>query len=201
MREGIQALRERRVKTDTYLAAKGRRRQQEREALLHTPEREDERLTNPTIDLELQQLLQSATVEDPDREARLAAKRQRVAEKDAARKEDRAAALHNLYINARNFITTEAQLNQAIDAEFGTATNPRVFDSSRPNTPSVWAYGKPDTVQDMLNRANGRGGRGGALASSLKGRSSSLTKERVSKIAEELTGGRTDPELTDVPSF
>lgn len=203
LREGLEALKERKVRTDTFLAAKGKRRQQEREALLHRPEREDERLTNPTIDLELQSLLNGAPVEDPDKAVRLMEKKQRVALMEAARKEDRADALHHLYINARNFITNESQLAKAIDTEFGSQDAPRVFDPNRADIPSVWAYGKPDTVQDMLNRASGRGGRG-ALASSTKGRSTSLTKERVTKIGEELTGGRTDPESqepTSAPSL
>ena len=193
LREGLQALKERRVKTDAYLAQKGRRRQEEREAMLHRPERQDERLTNPTVDVELLQLLKTAAVPDAGREARLAEMSQRVAQKDAARKEDRADALHHLYVNARTFIINETQLNQAIDSEFGTSEQPRIFDSTRENVPSVWAYGKPDTVQDMLNRASGRGGRG-ALGSSNRGRSSSLTKERITRIADELTGGRTDPD-------
>lgn len=197
LREGLIALKDRRVKTDTFLAKQGRRRQQERETSLHRPEREDERLTNPTVDVELQHLLNGTSIEDPDREFRLAQMRQRVAEKEAARKEDRADALHSLYINARNFITTEAQLSNAIDQEFGTEDAPRVFDSYNSNVPSVWAHGRPDTVQDMLNRAAGRGGKG-ALASATKGRSPSLTKERVTRIAEALTGGRNDPD--SIPS-
>lgn len=181
------------MKTDTFLAAKGKRRQQEREAMLHRPEREDERLTNPTVDVELQELLNGTSIEDPDREARLADMRQRVAQKEAARQEDRAGALHDLYLNARHFITTEAQLNTAIDSEFGTPSHPRVFDTYKPDVPSVWALGKPDTVQDMLNRAAGRGGKS-ALSAATKGKGNTLTKDRVTRIAEELTGGRTDPD-------
>lgn len=191
LREGLQALKERRVRTDAYLAQRGKRRQQDREALLHRPEREDERLTNPTVDPLLQQLLTGEPIQDPNRDARLAEMRQRVADKDAARKEQRSDAIHSLYISARSFITTEAQLDRAIDTEFGTPTVPRAFDPMKLDVPSVWAYGKPDTVNDMISRAAGRGGRGAISAANRTG-SSSITKERVTRIADELTGGRTD---------
>lgn len=199
LREGIEALKQRKVKTDAFLSARGKRRQSEREAMLHRPEREDERLTNPSVDPVLQQLLEDSTVPDPNREARLAAQRERVAQKAAIREQDRADALHDLYLNARTFITTEEQLNAAIDDEFGTPENPRVFKSSEFSrmtsaSSSVWAYGKPDSVQDLLNRSLGRPVKGGAMSSSVKGRSSQLTKERVARIAEELTGGSTAPD-------
>ncbi|KAL1304116.1 hypothetical protein AAFC00_000547 [Neodothiora populina] len=194
LREGLSALKDRKVRTDTRLAAQGKRRQEEREAMLHAAERDDERLTAPTVELELLRLLEKNAVPAADRSARLAEMRERVARKEAARKEERADSLHTLYINARSFIINEAQLASAIDAEFGTVDAPRVFDYKH-EIPSIWANGKPDTVQDMLNRASGQQTTRGAIGSALRGRSSSITKERVTRIGEELTGGKTDPEI------
>ena len=52
---------------------------------------------------------------------------------------------------------------------------------------SMWAYGKPESVQEMLNRANRVGGR-----SALEGADGydRVNSERVRRIAEKLTGGR-----------
>lgn len=194
LREGIIAMRDRKIKQQTFLTQRSKQRQEEREALLAKPEREDERLTSPTIELELQKLLETASIEDPDRGARLAAMRARVAQKAADRDEAQTSALHALYLNAREFIVNEAQLTAAIDQEFGTDQEPRVWDMHHSDpSRSVWNLGRPATVQDMLNRANGKGGNGmSAVSSSTRGTSNVITKERITRMIEELTGGKTE---------
>lgn len=187
LREGLQSLKDRRVRTDGQLVQRGKRRQEAREALVHAPEREDERLTNPSIALPLQNLLRG-NLADPDREARLAKMRARVEAKEAARIADREDALHTLYMQARSFITTETQLNQAVDAAFGTPEQPLAFGTT-PDDNSMWSRGAPPTVQNMLNSANQTGATS-ALGSA--GGYARLTKQRVKRIAEKLTGGRMD---------
>lgn len=181
LREGVEALKDRRVKTQARLTRAGKQKNEEREALLHRPEREDERLTNPSIAVDLQDLMKGK-LQDPDREVRLQQMKDRAEQKEAARREEREEALHALYMQARNFITNEAQLSQAIDKQFGTPEDPvDLFDGS-----SVWDNGPPMSVQDMLQKANQAGGKS---AMETKDRTS-LTNARIKQIAEELTGGR-----------
>ncbi|KAI5254101.1 hypothetical protein E4T42_02609 [Aureobasidium subglaciale] len=187
LKEGLHALQYRRVKSDDYRATRAAARQQEREARLHRPEREDDRLTAPSVDNNLLALLKRGPLQDPDRDARLADMRQREASKQAARQEDRRDALHSLYVNAREFIVNDAQLATAIDKAFGTVDQPRGFGS---NSASIWDVGPPSTIVDMLNSATGKGIRGGALSQSSVNRDQALTAARVRRIAAELTGGQ-----------
>lgn len=192
LNEGLQALQLRRIKSDHAMAARATRRQQEREARLHRPEPDDERLTAPSIDSNLLALLQKGPLPDPDKDARLAEMRDRHATKQAARHQDRRSALHSLYVNARDFIVTEAQLSSAIDKAFGTVADPHAFGN---NGASIWDNhpSAPSTVVDMLNAATGRGGRGGAVSQSTVNRDSALTAARVRRMAAELTGGQLPP--------
>lgn len=192
LKEGLQALRDRRVTTDKRSSQRSARKQQERETLLHQPEREDERLTRPSIDPVLQSIL-DGTLQDPQREQRIADMKTRTELKEAARKHDRDDALHTLYMQARDFITTEAQLDQAVDHAFGTPDNPKGFGSDRA-APSIWDDGAPATVQDMLNFANRNNtpNKGGTGVLAGGGSFAALTKRRLTKIAEELTGGKMD---------
>jgi len=187
LREGLQALRERRVKSDARVSDRSTRRQQEREAMLHRPQREDERLTQASIDVTLQKVLRGG-VGDPDRAMRLERKNRNVQEKEAARKEERLDALHSLFMNARDFIVTEEQLDKAIADEFppgGKAYN------GISQATSIWENGAPPTVQEMLNAASGLGG-GSSGALSSAGGYETITSERIKRMAEKLTGGKMD---------
>jgi hypothetical protein len=189
LKEGLHALQTRRIKSDDYLANRAIRRQQDREARLHRPEADDERLTAPSIDLNLLALLRKGPLQDPQRDARLAEMRQRHASKQAARQEYRRDALHSLYVNAREFIVSDAQLNTAIDKAFGTVERPYVFGN---NGASVWDNNPspPSSIVDMLNAATAKGGRGGALSQSSLHSDGALTAARVRRMAAELTGGQ-----------
>ena len=189
LKEGLNALQHRRVKSDEYMANRATLRQQDREARLHRPEREDERLTAPSIDSNLLTLLQKGPLQNPNKDARLADMRERHALKQAARQESRRDALHSLYVNARDFIVNDAQLSTAIDEAFGTVAQPRGFGNNGAsvcdNTPSGPSYSF-----DMLNSATARGVRGGALNQSTMNRDTALTAARVRRMAAELTGGQ-----------
>ena len=187
LKEGLETLRDRRVRVDAHLTQRGKRRQEEREVLVHQPEREDERLTNPSVDPVLQAILDGG-LQDPTRAERLAQMKANVARKELTRKEEREDALHTLYMQARDFITTEAQLNQAVDDAFGTPGNPKTF-GTHSDRSSMWVHGPPATVQDMLNKANGVSSRGAmSTASSF----SLVARDRVKRMAEKLTGGKMD---------
>lgn len=184
LREGLKSLRTRKDTTERHLNERTARRQAERDELVHRPEREDERLTAPSHGLDLEKLLKGP-LEDPTREARLAHKRQNVELHASAKQAERLDNLHTLYMRARNFIVTPQQLDAAVDEAFGTAEQPVTW--ANPHQPSMWSYGKPDSVQDMLNRANRTGGR--QAMDGAEGYSN-VHKERVRRIAEALTGGK-----------
>lgn len=209
LREGLSALQERQVRTNKLLSRRSLERQRERETLLAKPELESERLTTPSTNMDVPSLLHGG-LSDPTRNARLEARRKRYNEVQETKRAQREEATHSLFMEARTFCTTPAQLDAEVEEAFGTDADPVIFGkltvspyrlntanhvspSGEPNqlanrgAMSVWAYGKPERVQDMLNRANRQGARG-ALASSSG--YSSINKERVRRIAETLTGGK-----------
>lgn len=180
LREGLVELQHRKQKIDRRLAARSAFKQAENYRALHQPEREDERLTNPTI---TQTLTPGylANIPDPNREKRIAQKKARVESKETREREERRNALHSLYMNARDFIVTEAALDSKVD---------EVFDDEwfriNPGR-SIWDLEDiPDTVQSMLNEAN----RKGLRAVQHNAGYAHITRERVQRIAEELTGGK-----------
>ena len=184
LREGLLDLHKRKVRQDMIIAnvSKGRRR--ERERRLHAPQREDERLTSPTITAAISKL-QLGPVPDPDRAARVAAKAARVQAKEAMREEQRRNALHTLYMHAREFITTEEQLDEEIEKIFGAEP----FGKDKIGKDNVWeAYGPPPTVQDMLSTVNNTQ----KAAMQYHAGPAAITGKRIKRIAEELTGGKMD---------
>lgn len=105
---------------------------------------------------------------------------------EAMRAEHRRAALHNLYVNAGSFITTASQLNATIDKVFDD--NSQFTNDSTPGL-NIWNLGFPETVQQLLAREAGGSGR--KAVDSAEG-NAGMTRERMRKIAEELTGGKLD---------
>ena len=121
---------------------------------------------------------------DPMRSDRLAVKSQNVADMAAMREETRRNALHTLYVNAGDFITTGKQLDGVIDRAFDDNSQFRGDSSEGVN---IWNLGPPETVQELLRKAN-KSGRQTALDSA-EG-NEIITRERMKKIGEELTGGK-----------
>ncbi|KAK5171876.1 uncharacterized protein LTR77_003513 [Saxophila tyrrhenica] len=209
LREGVKTLRERKTRTETTLRERVAAKQAEREALVRMPEREDERLTTSSTGLNVHKLLHGP-LEDPTRDARLAHKARNLTLHTSAKRANRMDNLHTLYMNARHFIVTPQQLDSAIDSEFGTPEQPRQFvgDRGRPaqgygefddggkwssEVTSMWAHGRPATVQDMLNRAaQGDAGKTSYAVDVAEGGTEGVTQSRVRRIAEKLTGGKMD---------
>jgi hypothetical protein len=184
LREGILELYERKKRQEVIVAKRSAWKVRDREKRLKAPQREDERLTNPTITAATR-TLQSGPVPDPDREARLAEKAERVKAKEALKAAQRKDALHTLYMNAREFITTEEQL----DAEIEKIFVPYPFGENNEGKTNIWdAYGAPPTVQDMLSAVNNTQ----KLAIDFHRGPGAITGKRMKRIAEELTGGKMD---------
>ncbi|ESZ91838.1 hypothetical protein SBOR_7790 [Sclerotinia borealis F-4128] len=183
LKEALVKLHKRKLDQERIVAGNSRSKRQANEKRLKAPQREDERLMNPTI-TEAMSKLQVGFVPDPERESELAQKALRVQRKEAEREEQRRNALHTLYMNARSFITTEEQLNAKIEEIF---TSP--FDKNSPDKTNIWqVHEKPPTVQDMLSGVNNS-------QKTTLGQYSSpavITGLRMHHIAEKLTGGKMD---------
>lgn len=194
--EGIKSLRTRRLAEHKRLSQRSSAKQREREELVNRPEREDERLTAPSNNLDLDALY-NKPVPDPTREQRILTKLQNLQEQAESKRVERAEALHTLYMNARDFIVTPQQLDVAVDEAFGSPDQPVVFTNSAGDPhggKSIWARGKPESVQDMLNRANGVGtGRAFGDAAGQTERQA----ERIRRIAETLTGGKMETKVRE----
>ena len=185
LRQSLLELSIRKQQKDRFVASRSAKKQANRKALLEAPEREDERLTNPSVP-QSQIPQRHHAIPDPNREARLARKRQNVANMEAMRAEHRRAALHNLYVNAGSFITTASQLNATIDKAFDD--NSQFTNDSTPGL-NIWNLGFPETVQQLLGKKEGSSGR--KAMDSAEG-NAGMTRERMRRIAEELTGGKLD---------
>ena len=182
LREGLLALHKRKLKSDRRLLENSALKTRLRTKRYNAPQREDERLTNPTITQAMSQL-QVGHVQDPRRAERIEQKKARVASKEAIGEEARRNALHTLYMHARSFITTEEQLDATIDKIFV----PKPFTGSTSN--NIWdARGQPQSVQEMLADINKN--QKNAIAA-YQG-PAIITGERMKKISEELTGGKID---------
>jgi hypothetical protein len=182
LREGLVELYKRKRVQEGSIAVRSKARREEREKRVHAPQREDERLTNPTI-TEANRILQSGPVPDPNRAARVAEKAARVQAKAVAREEQRRNALHTLYTQARSFITTEEQLDAEVEKIFVELPH------EGHQSDNIWdAKPSPPTVQDMLSTINNTQ----KLAVAYHAGPAAVTGERMKKIAEELTGGKMD---------
>lgn len=165
LREGMTELQQRQRGQEERRAKVLARRNQEREALLAAKQREDVRLTLPSV-------LSTLRMDDGSHmerigEERLAEKRAVWEQKEAEKSRARMECFHELYLNAKDFILTEKQLDEAIEREF----------TQRDHLYKTL----PQTVEDMLLQVqNNRG---------LFGRD-----PKMMEIAGHLTGAKLVPE-------
>jgi hypothetical protein len=194
LRDGLKGLKSRQQSESARISKQSDARQAERQERLNRPEREDERLTAPSNNIDLEALFGKAPP-DPTREERLERKRLNIEAAALRKQEARMDAIHSLYLNARDFILTPEQLDKAVEDVFGTAENPVNFAPSASQHDasasrfSIWAEGRPERISDMVNLASGTStSRAVDNVSSF----SEINKERIRRIAETLTGGKMD---------
>ena len=183
LRESLVELSSRKQRSDSFRNAKSASNRAEREALLSAPEREDERLTNPSV-LQSGRPVRNHFLPDPERAARLQRKQENIAIMEAMRQENRRNAMHTLYVNAGDFITTNAQLDATIDRVFDDSDQ---FNSDSKKGLNIWNLGYPQTVQQLLSKASNAPSR--KAVDSAEG-SAGITRDRMRRIAEELSGGK-----------
>ena len=184
LREGLSELHRRKVNQDTLVDSRSRAKSRQREATVHAPQREDERLTSTTVRQAIRQL-QKGRVPDPGRDKRIAEAAERVKVNEIAREAQRKDALHTLYMHAREFITTEEELDAEIEKIFVDFP----FGPENAGKTNIWdAYGAPPTVQEMLSAVNNTQ----KQALEYHRGPGFITGKRMTRIAEELTGGKMD---------
>jgi len=193
LREGILALRERKRREDKRTAAIRESIRQEYQEKVHAPEREDERLTRSTV-LQSSRPLSAAVLPDPNRAERMAERRRKYVELQHGKEDDRLSALHTLYINSKDFIVTQADLEKKVSDEFDKPfyqNNPDrgIWDEEGFPEDIRWLVAQQATRSDQYAAAIGKG-RAGDFAVEQNSRVVDKSIERAQRIAEELTGGK-----------
>lgn len=180
IRDGLSELKARNEEAIEAMSVRSSRKQKINYENLMRPERDDDRLTAPTILPTVESM-----VSKPLTQEEIDAKRERYEAKVAAKREERMNNLHTLYVNARDFIVTEDQLNERIDAVFDDPFWENQID------PSIWGKeGVPEQIRDIVAQRSGE--RSGAM--DLAQSYTLATRQRLQAIAEELTGGRMEDE-------
>jgi hypothetical protein len=183
LREGVKELHARRVTSDAQHLARIQQSGEKRTRLAMAPRREVDTLTETSVSKGVRDFLADKL---PTPEKNIEARRRAYERRIAAQQQTRESRLHDLYTNARTFIVSEDQLDAAIEDAFGTEENPLGWDSKgqvglrttgHHDGLSPWNGPMPEGVGDMMNKL--RSGEGVGLA-----------KERMKKLAEELTGGK-----------
>ncbi|PWY86065.1 hypothetical protein BO70DRAFT_360877 [Aspergillus heteromorphus CBS 117.55] len=175
LHQGLTELHARKQWTDKRMKERSLEKQERRERIFRQPEREDERLTRPSV---TQDLLNHTVLPDSGREARLAQSQANYADQQNRKEHERQDMLQELYMNARNFIITEEQLAEEIARVFPDGEN-EAWRSDGQNGENIWNLGNPQTVQSIVN-------------DSKKNETSrwDLYQERVKKLGENITGGK-----------
>lgn len=177
LKEGISELSQRHVKTEKILSTKSLEKQHENRRLLLSPEAEDERLTKPTVDIALRNYLNGGAAPVKESAESIAERRQKHIGQHALKAQERKDALHTLYMHARDFITTEAQLSKAVEETF--SENDDSAEWQKYYNSNIWiAKGEPLGVNRMLRK------------NTTEAVSSHVTQQRMKRIAESLTGGK-----------
>jgi len=146
LREGLKELKQRKEDLEKKRKDILRQRNEARDIALNQTEAEDVRLTLPSVLSTMR--IETKGLPDPRREERLkemAERREKILKQKA---EERQQLVHELYMNASNFILTEAELDRAIEEGFKESDL----------DPDMGRY-IPPTVREMLTR-NERGGLG-----------------------------------------
>ncbi|KAI1291562.1 hypothetical protein F5Y03DRAFT_31884 [Xylaria venustula] len=187
IKSGVRDLWARKQRLDAKRLATRTRKLAENKAAAMAPEREDERLTRGSINAGT---LQPAVQPDPERFERALASAARTAAIGAVKSEARRDAIQALYMNARSFIVSEAELEDAVNTHFADDHFEKLGASSAGyRIQNIWdAESEPLSVASMLKELQRNNNTLLADLTSEKTR----TDRRQKRVAEELTGGKMD---------
>ncbi|KAI4147505.1 MAG: hypothetical protein LQ340_005528 [Diploschistes diacapsis] len=178
LREGLRTLKRRKTITDARIARASQKKQAAYKAATEAPERDDEYLSRATIMAHMTEPALWAARKAADLPARRARYAALVAEKEAEKRNH----VHTLYMHAKDFIVTNEQLERRITEAFDE-------DPFYVNNPGLGIWDKegfPESVKVLLGIKEQSLG----TAVDQKYGYSEMTRERLQKIAEELTGGK-----------
>lgn len=177
LRQGLTELHRRKKQTDKRMIQESAEKQIHRQAVLDQPDRLDEQLTRPSV---VQNMLsnRNAVLPDPTREERLALSRARFEAHNARKQVEQEDSMQTLYMNARKFITTEAQLAAEIDRVFPEGENAAWRNDHQPGE-NIWNLGTPSSLQNIVN--SGRRSESGRWE---------VIQNRVKQLGEQITGGK-----------
>ncbi|KAK7984359.1 hypothetical protein PG989_011761 [Apiospora arundinis] len=188
MEEGLTKLWTRTQRTDASRKERSHKKDMEHRAAMNAPPHESDRLTAATIPASV---LATQVPQDPQRFEQALASQARTRSVVELKSQARRDALQQLYMAARSFIVTEADLEKAVEEQFNPTFFANKTSAGMPSA-SVWDIeGAPKTVGQMMGDVMGTSSR------VVKSDTSNRTAQRHRQIAEELTGGPMDDANTD----
>ena len=189
LREGLLELHNRKETMTRQVALRSEQKQKERDRLISQAERVDERLTNPSVPHAMEPV-KGLQIIEANSKARLGKKKQNLERQRREKEEERRDALHTLYMNAKNFITTEEQLDAEIEKTFPAGSNPE-FATDTKLGDNIWNLGAPATIADLLDANASRVRKDFTKAGLTEAdHKFNIDQERMKRIAEELSGGK-----------
>ncbi|KAI1400220.1 hypothetical protein F4819DRAFT_462019 [Hypoxylon fuscum] len=187
MREGVRALYARKQLFDKKRLEKQSTLLAENRAAATAPEREDDRLTRASIN---SGTFQTSVLPDPERFSRATDSLAQTTALQSQKSEVRRDAIQELYMKARTFIVSEAELEAEVERVFAPDYWRKMGASAGGyEMHNIWdADGRPQTVADMLDDLSRTSSTAVKNLESEKTR----TAKRQKEVAEELTGGKLD---------
>jgi hypothetical protein len=182
LREGTKRLFERHVKQKNRVEYA---QMKEREKILQAqlaPERLDDEYTKASVSEAVRYVMESKSNKAVESEEDRKERERRYQEIVVQKSQTRMDQLHNLYMNARDFIVTKEQLESEIEKVFGADDSPVVWPGNRI---SVWGLRKPLSTAELSGVLNVE------LGTVSERRTKALNK-RMYRLAGELTGGDID---------
>ena len=185
LREGLLELYDRKQRTREATIRQATAEKIRRGQILNQPEREDERLTRPSIPKDLLRAVNHGR--SPKRfkrrwQRRVALNRRISSNRGKLRwqrrRMERIDDLHTLYMNARQFITTEDKLNAAVDKAFPEGENPAWRNDHQPGE-NIWNLGPPQNIEGA-----------GDTNSRAEAYRWDIVQDRLKKLGEKITGGK-----------
>ncbi|KAK2606359.1 hypothetical protein QQS21_003178 [Conoideocrella luteorostrata] len=186
LKNGLDSLWTRRFNMDKSRNERVGRRFQQHNKASAAPDREDDRLTQPTI---LGSIMDTKLYPDPDRFSRADRSRTKVLALEKSKHEARRDALMELYISASSFIVHENELKAEIDKVFAEDYFRQQSRAAYRHgaTENTWGvYGRPPSVANMMETSVGASTKVMDFDESEYDRS----VKRQKRIAEDLTGGK-----------
>lgn len=182
LRSGTDELYQRSEAQTHLLGARSEHKQDLQRRLIKTAEAKDKALAASSATPEF---INQASLFAGRSEASLNAAKNRVKQIEARKATSRAEAVQELYMNARKFIVTEDQLDEVIKKTFPEGSNP-AWKTDVEEGENIWNLGPPSSLADLVAATD----RTTMADHEVSHAQQQITKKRLQKLAEEVTGGK-----------